>query len=278
MRADLHMHSTYSDGLLTPLEVIKRAKKNGVDIISITDHDTVVGVDEIIRLSNEEGIIYIPGIELSTIYKEKSVHVLGYFRDQSYKSKEMLDYSAMIKLKREDRARKMIGKLKVHFDIDISYEEVFGLARGIIARPHVAKVINKHYPDYDFDYIFRNLIGDSNKAYVPSTLLSIQEGIDLLKRNNCLVVLAHPVLLKPHIKAHVLSHRFDGIEAIYYRNDDADEASFRAYAKDKGIIITAGSDYHGIQNDGNHGDIGDCTLQNKDLERFLSTYNRLNEL
>jgi predicted metal-dependent phosphoesterase TrpH len=274
MRADLHMHSTYSDGRLTPLEVIKRAKRNGIDIISITDHDIISGADEIKGYANQEGIRYIPGIELSTIYKEKSVHLLGYFTDESYYSKEIIGYSTRIKLRREERAIKIILKLKKYFDIEISYNEVFKLARGIIARPHIAKVINSKYPEYSLDYIFKNFIGDQNKAYVPSSLLSVQQGIDMLKRNNCVVVLAHPVLLKEHIKDFVLSHQFDGIEAIYIKNTEEDEKEYREYALKNGIIITAGSDYHGIENDSSHGDIGDKYLEGKDLEEFLLKFNK----
>lgn len=278
MKADLHMHSTYSDGRLTPLEVIQRAKKNGVDIISITDHDTASGVDEITAYADREGIIYIPGIELSTIHKEKSVHVLGYFTDDSYYSKEMIAYAIQIKAKREDRTKKMIAKLKEHYNIEISFEEVYKLARGIIARPHIASVINTHYPEHSLDDIFKKFIGDTNKAYVPSSLLSVQDGIDLLRRNNCLVVLAHPVLLKEHIKKEVLAHRFDGVEAIYIKNTPNDELEFRGYAKKNGMIITAGSDYHGISDDSKHGDIGDCTLEGADLEAFITKYNSINTL
>ncbi|MCK5761563.1 MAG: PHP domain-containing protein, partial [Candidatus Izimaplasma sp.] len=125
MKADLHMHTSLSDGKYTAEVIIKRAKRNGVDIISITDHDICKNVEENFKFAEEEGIIYLPGIELSTIYKRKPVHVLGYFKDDSYKSKEMLDYYTSIRVGREKRAVKFIENLKKYNNIEITYEEVY---------------------------------------------------------------------------------------------------------------------------------------------------------
>ncbi len=154
---------------------------------------------------------------------------------------------------------------------------MLGLSRGIIARPHIAKAINMGYPKYNHNYIFENFIGDDCKAYVPSCELSVQEGIDLLRRNNCLVVLAHPVLLKSFIKEDVLRYNFDGIEAIYFRNKENDESEYRTLAKNRGMFITAGSDFHGIQNDTKHGDIGDVILTGEDLDIFRNKLKEKND-
>lgn len=273
MKADLHMHSTLSDGTLTSFEVIKRAKKNGCDIIALTDHDICGNVEENIELAMGQGIAFIPGIELSTFHEEKSVHVLGYFRDDSYKSKEMVSYYIEIKEARENRAKKFVSNLKEFFDINITYEEVFSYSNGIIARPHIAKAVVNKYPQYSFDDVFIKFIGDNSKAYVPTCELTVEEGIKLLKRNNCLVVLAHPTLLKPHIKDYILSKDFDGFEAVYLRNKAGEEAEFRNLAKERNLIITGGSDFHGIINDTNHGDIGDIFIEGNDLTNFLNIYN-----
>lgn len=270
MKADLHMHSTHSDGLLTTKELFMKAQENGVDIIAITDHDTCLNVEDNIRLSKEFKVKYLPAIELSTIEQERSVHILGYFRDDSYNSIEMKDYYKRIKTKREKRARKFITNLKTFFDLDVDYNDAYNYGKGIIARPHIAKAIMKKYPEYSHNYIFDNFIGDHSPAYVPSSLLTVQEGLDLLRRNNCVAVLAHPILLKKHIKENVLNHKFDGVEAVYYQNNDGDEERFRKYASDNDLIITAGSDFHGIKNDSKHGEVGEITLTGKDLDIFLS--------
>ncbi len=273
MKADLHMHSTLSDGRLSPFDVIKRAKKNGTDIIALTDHDICGNVEDNIALAMEQGIAFIPGIELSTVHENKSVHVLGYFRDNSYKSKEMISYYKEIKEARENRAMKFLTNLKEIFNIEISYEEVLSYSDGIVARPHIAKAVVNNYPEYSFDDVFSKLIGDDSKAYVPTCKLSVEEGIDLLRRNNCVVVLAHPTLLKPHIKDYVLSRNFDGVEAVYLRNKDGEEQQFRTLAIARDLIITGGSDFHGIINDSNHGDIGDVFIKDEDLTKFLNKYN-----
>ncbi|KFZ26263.1 MAG: hypothetical protein KQ78_01508 [Candidatus Izimaplasma bacterium HR2] len=273
MKADLHMHSTLSDGRLSPFDVIKRAKKNGADIIALTDHDICGNVEENIALAMEQGIAFIPGIELSTVHENKSVHVLGYFRDDSYKSKDMISYYKEIKEARENRAMKFLTNLKEIFNIEISYEEVLSYSDGIVARPHIAKAVVNNYPEYSFDDVFSKLIGDDSKAYVPTCKLSVEEGIDLLRRNNCVVVLAHPTLLKPHIKDYVLSRNFDGFEAVYLRNKDGEEQQFRTLAVTRDLIITGGSDFHGIINDSNHGDIGDVFIKDEDLTKFLNKYN-----
>ncbi len=269
MRADLHMHSTHSDGLYERDDLFRMAKENNVDIIAITDHDTCKEVEDNIRLSKLYNVQYIPGIELTTVVKEKNVHVLGYFTDDSYNSPEMKQYYLDIKAKRELRAKEFIVNLKKHFDLDVSYEDCYNFGRGIIARPHIAKAIIKRYPEYDHNYIFKHFIGDDSVAYVPSSLLSLDEGIELLKRNNCVTILAHPVLLKEKVKDEVLNREYDGLEAIYYQNSEEDTTYFKALAKERGILYTAGSDFHGIPNDQNHGNIGDCSFDGEMLERFL---------
>ena len=273
MKADLHMHSTLSDGRLTSFEVIKRAKKNDVGIISITDHDICGNVEKNRELAKKIGLGYIPGIELSTVHNRRSVHVLGYFKDDSYKSDEMISYYKEIKLAREERAKKFIVNLKEFFDIEITYEEVLGNSNGVVARPHIASTIASNYPEYTFDEIFNNFIGDDSKAYVPTCELSVIEGIKLLRRNNCVVVLAHPTLLKPHSKDYVLEQDFDGFEGVYLRNKPGEEIEFRAIAKERDLIITGGSDYHGITSDTKHADIGDIFIEGDDLTNFLNMYN-----
>jgi len=273
MKADLHMHSTLSDGRLTSFEVIKKAKKKNVDIISITDHDICGFVEENKALAKKVGIGYIPGIELSTVHNNRSVHVLGYFADDSYKSVEMISYYKEIKLAREDRAKKFISNLKEFYDIEITYEEVLNNSNGVVARPHIAKTIVSHYPEYSFDDVFNNFIGDDSKAYVPTCELTVKEGIDLLRRNNCVVVLAHPTLLKPNSKDFVLAQDFDGFEAVYLRNKPGEEKEFRSIANDRGLIITGGSDYHGITKDTKHAEIGDIYIKDNDLSNFLNKYN-----
>lgn len=272
MKADLHMHTTFSDGRKTYQEVMDLAKKNGVDVIAVTDHDSIRDVEKLQAYAEKIGIRYIPGIELSTLYKGKSVHLLGYFTDDSYLNEELLAYTKKIKHDREQRARKMIDLLEEHFDIKITYEDVKKEAYGIIARPHIAKAIMRRYPGYTHDEIFDTMIGDNCKAYLPSVELSLDEGLAFLNKFSCLTVLAHPVLVKNHIKEDVFKRSYDGLEAIYYQNTEEDTIRYINMAKERGILYTAGSDYHGIENDSKHGEIGTCTISGEPLKNFLAKF------
>ena len=269
MKADLHIHTTHSDGTKTVKEIIDMAKDKGVQIIAITDHDIVKDVAFGKEYAESLGVTFIPGVELSTLHRNKSVHVLGYFNTDGYENKEMKDYYTMIKEGREKRAHKFIENLKFHFDIEITYESVYSFSRGVIARPHIGKAIQAKYPEYTFDYIFDNFIGDHSPAYVPSTQLPVEEGVALLRRNGALAVLAHPTLLKESVKEEVMAMDFDGVEARYYRNKNNEENLYREYAEKNQIIVTAGSDYHGIENDSKHGEIGEISLDEEDVSIFL---------
>ncbi len=275
MKADLHMHTTESDGRFSREDLFKYvAEKKDVDIISITDHDTCLHVEDNQRLSALYGIHYIPGIELSTLYKGKSVHVLGYFKGRGYEAKAMKQYYKMIKTGREERAKKFIENLKTYFDIDIAYERLLELSHGVIARPHIARAIQENYPQYSHNQIFDAFIGDHAKAFVPSTELSTEEGIALLKKHDAVVVLAHPKLLKPSIHDEVLKLPFDGIEAIYGLNASTETAYYKQIAKDKDWLFTAGSDFHGIKHDTSHKDVGEVFLSGDALALFLKRVNK----
>jgi hypothetical protein len=226
-------------------------------------------MDDVIQYGASKNVTVLPGIELSTLEQNKSVHLLGYFTDESYQSAELLAYFKDIKERRERRARTIIENLKHFNDIHISYDRVLHYARGIIARPHIAKAIVEAYPKYDHDDVFEQFIGDHCDAYVPSVEMPVQDGIDLLRKHNCLIVLAHPTLLKDQIKDTVLAYQFDGLEAKYIRNKPQEEELFTALAKERHMFTTAGSDFHGIPGDTKHGMIGDLTLQGEALQLFL---------
>ncbi len=269
MKADLHTHTIESDGVLTREALFQKAKEKGLDYLAITDHDVCRHVEKNRRLGEKYGVKYIPGIELSTLYQDKSVHILGYFRDESYRAEAMEEYYVMIREGRENRAKKFIENLKEHFGIVITYEEVFKQSDGIIARPHIARAIIAKYPEYTHDDVFDKFLGNDSPAYVPSTELSVQEGLKLLKDHNALAVLAHPVLLNDEIHDAILEYPFDGIEAKYPMNTPRDTALYTALAKSRNLLITAGSDYHGHANDASHGELGSTTIKDESLERFL---------
>jgi predicted metal-dependent phosphoesterase TrpH len=275
IKADLHLHTNASDGKLSAKELVWQAKQKDIQIISITDHDTVSSVEEAVIVGKSIGVDVIPGIELSTTHKGESIHMLGYFADNSYKLpefqlilKDMIDF-------RVARGRKIVNNLHEHFGIKLDYDKIIDDAKGVIARPHIAKAIVEEGYDYNWEYIFKNIIGEKSPAYIPKKNLSVEEGLSLLKSVNAIVVLAHPILIKKIPIDELMKYDFDGIEAIYHMNSSEDTERFLSIAKRYNKIITAGSDFHGIaKEDNGHGSIGSVSLSGNDLEIFLSYLNR----
>lgn len=220
-RGDFHIHSTFSDGGLSPGEIVHLAKQREVDIISITDHNNTDGVDEAIEEGMKVGIRVIPGVELSTKYNECRVHILGYFKDDSYKNELLREVLFKVKHKR-------ISDIRNIFDGAIDF------------------------------------CGYKNK-------ICVKTGIDILRFFGATVVLAHPVLLCNRDLYKILNLNFDGIEAKYFKNTEEDTKYFINFANERGIIYTAGSDFHDyIEYYRIHGMIGDVYLNEKEIERFLN--------
>ena len=298
-KVDFHVHSTCSDGLLTPENVVKRAYEKSVKYLALTDHDTVSGLDIAKAKAKSLGINFIPGIELSTNYNKESIHILGFFKDESYKDKKLINYLDELKERRNIRAIKMIEKLKEEFNIIIDKDKIFKKANGnVIARPHIAYEIIESGYNYTKDEIFKKFIGKDCPAYVPTTKISPEEGINILRKHNALVFLAHPILIKKSpltdflsfgfdgieglahpilIKksplTDFLSFGFDGIEGVYFQNSKDDEKRFINFALENNLLISAGSDCHGDFNgDTRHGDIGCMDLEEKYLKAFCDKY------
>lgn len=269
-KGDFHLHTNASDGKLSPKELVNLAKNKGLDIIAITDHDNTFCIEEGIAQGKAIGIKVIPGIELSTRFNDESIHMLGYFMDDSYKSKYFQDYLKEIQDYRIVRAKKIVDNLKRIFNIELDFEELLKNNNGIVARPHIAKAIIKAGYNYDFNYIFDNFIGSNSPAYVPNKKISIEEGLEVLNSVNAFVSIAHPTLIKKSPVEEIIKFDFNGIEAIYPTNKEGEEEKFRALAKKYEKIITAGSDYHGGDvEDKKHGQIGSSHLSGEELQIFL---------
>lgn len=272
-KIDLHIHTTSSDGILTPKEMVQIAFENGVKYLAITDHDTVSGLDDAITEATRLNIKLIPGIELSTNYNNESIHILGFFKDSSYIDDDFITALDNIKNERVIRAKKMISKLKEIFDIEINFEDIMLDGKDIIARPHIAKEIIKAGYPYTIEEIFEKLIGNNCPAFIPTNKLSTEDGIKLLKKYNALVFLAHPILIKKSPINDFLNLGLDGIEAIYFQNSPEEEKLLVQIALNNNLLVSAGSDSHGdFENDLRHGHIGCMNMNDEFLENFLSAY------
>ncbi len=275
IKAEFHCHTTSSDGKMSPTEVVQRASIKGIQFLAITDHDNTEGIDEAIEASKNHGITIIPGIELSCNHNKESVHVLGYFRDDSYKDESLQKFLRDLKTSRVERAKSIVDKLKTYFDIELDYARVLEKGEGVVARPHIAQSIIEAGYDYSWEYIFDKIIGNDCPAYVPNKIITVEEGVALLKKYNAVVVLAHPVLLKKNTPEDLLKFGFDGLEAIYFMNFKKDEARLTSLCRNKSLLFTCGSDFHGItEGDTKHGDIGDMSIDTADFNNFMNFYNK----
>ncbi|AJA48685.1 protein TrpH [Clostridium pasteurianum DSM 525 = ATCC 6013] len=274
-KGDFHSHSTESDGKLSPEELVTLAKTKDIDIMAITDHDTTKGINKAVLAGNKLNLKVIPGMELSTRYNDESIHVLAYFKDDSFNNSDFQDFLKNLTDYRVKRAEIITSNLKKFFDIDIDYKKVLQSANGVVARPHIAKaIINAGY-NYTIDYIFKNIINEGSPAYVPNKKLPLEEGIQLLRSVNSIVVLAHPVLAKKTPVKELLKFDFDGIEAIYPLNTSEDTERLLKLAKDYNKLITAGSDFHsGEKADTKHGTLGSVYLDSYNIEKFLKKFNQ----
>lgn len=276
LKCDLHIHSTFSDGRLKPCEIVKKAKEKNLNYFALTDHDTLNGVDEALKEANLLDIKFIPGVELSTEYNKESIHVLGFFNKEDYKNKELNSFLNTAKEKRIQRAYKIAENLKRFNNIEIDIDKILSTGKDTVARPHIAQAIIDAGYNYTFKEIFDKIIGDNCPSYVPATKMSTEDGVKLLKKYNAKVFLAHPVLIKKSAVQDILNLGFDGLEAIYFRNDSSDTKRFIKLAKQRQLFISCGSDCHGINNDPGHGDIGD--MQIHDDEKLISMFDWLKEL
>ena len=269
IKADFHVHTSSSDGVLSPKETVFKAYKNNVKYLSITDHDTVSCLDEALVESQKYDISFIPGIELSTQYNNESIHILGYFKDKSYNNQNFIQELDKIKNHRIIRAQKITKKLDDEFNIKISFEKILKESKDTISRPHIAKAIIDAGYDYSHDEIFDKFIGKDSKAYVPTLKLSTEYGINLLKKYNALVFLAHPKLIKNTPIEEFIKMNIDGIESIYYQNTTEETNYYLNIAKEYNLLNSCGSDFHGIQNDTRHGDIGSMEISSENLSNLL---------
>ena len=243
MKIDLHTHTTYSDGDLSILGNVLRAMELELDGIAITDHDTIDSWKEIDQ--HQYPIMVIKGVELSTYYKGKSVHILGYYLNDGGDYQELENTLKVFQKDRIERLEKIISLLEP-LGIVLTKEEIMKEADGAVARPHIAKAIMKKYPNLHLtmDDVFDQYIGNHAPAYVPVNQFQTEDAISLLKRNHCLVVVAHPLLIE-NIDYHELFHfDIDGVEGIYSYSFDSEEDVVSA-GDDNSLIVTGGSDYHG---------------------------------
>lgn len=247
--ADMHIHSTKSDGLLSPSEIVSWGIKKNLKAISITDHDNIEGIHDAVCSSAGTGLEVIPGVELSTEYKDAEVHMLGYFID--YEDSELKSFLKNLSDSRIERAQLMIKKLN-NLGYSIEFEEVKSIAKDAfsIGRPHIARVMVSKGLCINVKESFEKFLSYGKPAYVERYKISPFEALEAISMSHGLASIAHPGLIinidiKKLIK-RLKEWGLTGIEVYHTNHTKEDVSKLCNIAEAYSLIPTGGSDCHGV--------------------------------
>ena len=256
---DLHLHTTASDGVLSPSEIVRYAKKKGLQAIAITDHDTIEGCEEGLSEGERIGFEVIPGIEISAEYSPGSMHILGFFLDIHHPLlNERLEY---LQKARAERNPKMVARLN-QLGIEITYEEVLKASGGgQVGRPHFANVLLEKRVVRNFQEAFERFLKKGAPAYVDKFRFTPKEALHFINEAGGVAVLAHPNTLGVNgfsllekLILRLVDEGLKGIEVYYPEHSAMEVGQYKALADRYGLLSTGGTDYHGIEK--NELDIG----------------------
>lgn len=253
-KVDLHVHSIKSDGSYSPTELVDYAITKGLSAFALTDHDTTDGLDEAIEYAKDKPIRVIPGIELSTEYLGKDIHIVGLFIN--HHSEKFLKEIKEFRDSRDLRNQKMCRNLQ-EIGIDISYEKLIAeYPDSVITRSHYAKYLLSHSYIKSLNEAFEKYVGDHCKYYVPREKITPEQGVNLILSAGGLPILAHPILYHMSDKtldtlvSNLKEAGLVGIEAIYSTYAPSEERDIRRLAAKYGLALSGGSDFHGAAKPG----------------------------
>lgn len=245
MRFDLHVHTTASDGTLTPAELVGLAVETGLVAVAVTDHDSVDGVPEALSASKKlDSVRVIPGVELSAVHGGRDVHILGYFID--HEDAKLSMHLADLRAARRRRAEAIVGALRAAGYV-IELDEVLALSDGgAVGRSHVARALVERGHADDVSDAFGRLLGRGRPFYFPKDIRTPAEVLRMVLAAGGVPVLAHPgVTGIDDLVPELVTEGLAGIEAYHAEHDEAQQARYSAMADHMGLLVTGGTDYHG---------------------------------
>jgi predicted metal-dependent phosphoesterase TrpH len=247
MRADLHMHSYYSDGAHSPEQLMDMAKGLGIELLSITDHDVAINEAENAAAAKARGLNYIPGVEF-TCYDGEQIHILGYNYNRTPAFNRKIDELTQ---GRETRNRKMLQNLE-GLGIKLNEEQIDRNARGMYGTVHIVRqIVRQGYCD-DYLWAMKKYFTEEGLAYAPDSRMSPDEAVRLIKSAGGIAVWAHPGYTKrmteeqkETLLRRLITCGLDGIESHYFCHTERERELYSGWAKKYGLISTVGSDFHG---------------------------------
>jgi 3',5'-nucleoside bisphosphate phosphatase len=265
LRIDLHIHSTASDGSLSPAAVVAAARSGGLHVIALADHDTVGGV--LAAQTAAVGSVHvIPALEVSTYHDGAEVHILGYFVDPLHPT--LVKFGARAGTRREERMRDMLERLE-GVGIRVAFTDVLAAAGpkpDSIGRPHLARALVQRGYVTTMSDAFDRYIGDDGPAFVPTRLITPADAIAMIHDTGGVAVWAHPrqEMLQEQLPVMV-ECGLDGLECYRPRVSPADADRIADAARAHGLVVTGGSDWHGDW----HGPLGGFAVERDDVAAFL---------
>jgi predicted metal-dependent phosphoesterase TrpH len=247
---DLHCHTTASDGIKTPTELIDYAISRNVKVLAITDHDTISGLKEGVDYALKKRFNLIPGIEFSIDYQGGSFHLVGLYINHNYAP--LIEKTTYLHKVRDNRVFRIIDDLKVH-GIDIPLEDVLQESTGsAIGRPHVARALVKHGYAASINEIFKKFLVKGKPGYVKKERIKLEDAVSLIKGAGGISIVAHPVSLNckslPDFENTIkgfIEKGVEGLEVYSSMHKSSDITDFLDIADKYNLIISGGSDFHG---------------------------------
>jgi predicted metal-dependent phosphoesterase TrpH len=269
MRIDLHLHTVASDGLLAPSALVQAVRTANVEVFSVTDHDTVDGLDEVRGAATAAGLTFISGIELSAYWRAVEFHILGYFIDPADAGLRV--FLEATRQARRVRLHAMLNRLHA-MGMRVPADDVLARAQnGNVGRPHLARVLVERGFVGSADEAFDRYLGTDRPAYVPRPDVSVAEAIGVIRRAGGIASLAHPGLHnRDEAIPDLMAAGLAAIEVYHPKHAFGRARRYRRIAQQHGLLITGGSDFHGVA-EGDHASIpGLPCLPEADYERLLA--------
>lgn len=271
MIGDLHIHSYFSDGDYKPQEIIAEAERKGLQAVSLTDHDCVDGLEEFLRAASKSPLKAIPGIELSSVFEDEDIHILGYGID--FRDSQLQSYLVQLRKKREERVVKMLDCLEEK-GIRIDVQDVLKEAHmeGAIGRVHIAKVLVKHGFVESISEAFEIWLGRDGLCFEEKYRIDPVDHITTIRELGGIAVLAHPGVYSSRIPLDEFKKAgLRGIEVFHPDHSTEDVERLLAVCEELNLLVTGGSDAHGPQAERGF-EIGDVYLGEPYLSRFLEAF------
>ena len=242
-KVDLHLHTNYSDGFCTPLQLIKKVKEEGIDYISITDHDSVAAIEEATIIGNEIGVEVIPGLEISSDVKDREIHLLGYFVEPG--NSELERYLTFFREERIKRAEQIVLKIN-NLGMPLKINDVLDISKNsAVGRPHIAQAmlargfVNSYYE------AFNKYLGNDCPAYEKKVHVSPKSAFKIINDAGGLSFIAHPGYMEENLLKELIEAGVDGIEVIHPSHSAQQTKFYKGIASEYFLLESGGSDFHG---------------------------------